>query len=174
MARRGDIPPQAREDEQVDHIVKMMLRGEWKGGRSRKLLAAEWGIHERTVGDRAVIASGVLSRRGKPIEDLIDQKYAELEQIQAAAMKHKRAVLVSDGKDAGSHVEYVPDPQFTAAVKAVQTQMEIRGVLTKHRPKETQPGTEGGLEGLLRSVVDDPEMRDKLTAMLAGKAKEMH
>jgi hypothetical protein len=72
------MTPAARQD----HILRMMLRGEWRGGRSRKELAAEWKLHERTIGDDAMVASGVLARRGKPIEEVIDQKLAELEQIQ--------------------------------------------------------------------------------------------
>jgi hypothetical protein len=31
-----------------------------------------------------------------------------------------------------------------------------------------------GVDALLRSVLEDPAMRDKVQAMLAGKAKEMH
>jgi len=118
--------------ERTDHILKMMLRGEWKGGRSRKELAAEWKLHERTIGDDAMVASGVLARRGKPIEDLIDARMAELESIQSRALEHQRAVVV-----AGS-VEYVDDPQFVAAIKAIQLQMDIRGVTTTRRPKDAE------------------------------------
>lgn len=163
------MTPAARQD----HIIRMMLSGQWKGARSRRSLAKEWAVHERTVGDDAVVASGVLSRRGKPIEELIDAKYAELEQIQSAAMRHKRAMQVSDG-EAGSHIEYVPDPDFGAAIKAVQTQLEIRGVGTKARTLDDGKPAGEGVEGLLRAVLDDPEMRDKVKAMLAGKQKEMH
>jgi hypothetical protein len=37
-----------------------------------------------------------------------------------------------------------------------------------------QPPTGDGVDALLRSVLEDPAMREKVTAMLAGKAKEMH
>jgi hypothetical protein len=151
----------------------MMLSGQWKGARSRRSLAKEWSIHERTVGDDAVVASGVLSRRGKPIEELIDSKYAELENIQRQAMEHKRAIQVSDGED-GSHLEYVADPNFMAAIKAVQTQLEIRGVGTKARTLDEGKPITDGVDALLRSVLEDPALREKVTAMLAGKAKEMH
>jgi len=100
--------------ERTDHILKMMLRGEWKGGRSRKELAAEWKLHERTIGDDAMVASGVLARRGKPIEDLIDSKIAELETIQALALEKEH---------------------FVAAIRAIQLQMDIRGVTSTSRPK---------------------------------------
>lgn len=157
-----------------DHIIKMMLGGAWKGARSRRSLAKEWGIHERTVGDDAVVASGVLSRRGKPIEELIDAKYAELEHIQKVAMERKRAMAVSDGAENGSHVEYVPDPDCAAAIKAIQQQMELRGVGTKARALNDGKPAGDGVDALLRSVLEDPSLREKVTAMLAGKAKEMH
>jgi hypothetical protein len=163
------VTPAARQD----HIIRMMLAGQWKGARSRRSLAKEWSIHERTVGDDAVVASGVLSRRGKPIEELIDAKYAELEHIQKQAMEHKRAVSVSDG-ESGSHLEYVADPNFIAAIKAVQTQMELRGAGTKARTLDAGKPAADGVDGLLRSVLEDPALREKVTAMLAGKAKEMH
>lgn len=164
------MTPAARQD----HIIKMMLAGQWKGARSRRTLAKEWKIHERTVGDDAVVASGVLSRRGMPIEQLIDAKYAELEYIQRQAMERKKAIVVSDGAENGSHVEYVPDPDCAAAIKAVHTQLEIRGVNTKARTLDKDKASGDGVDALLRSVLEDPALRDKVTAMLAGKSKEMH
>lgn len=113
--------------ERTDHILRMMLRGEWKGGRSRKELAEEWKLHERTIGDDAMVASGVLARRGKPIEELIDARMAELESIQSRALEHKRAVVV------GGELVYVDDPQFIAAIKAIQLQVDIRGVTSTSR-----------------------------------------
>ena len=107
--------------ERQDHILRMMLRGEWRGGRSRKELAEEWKLHERTIGDDAMVASGVLARRGKPIEDLIDAKMAELETIQALALA---------------------DGSWIAALKAIQLQMDIRGVTTTRRPKDDAPRAE--------------------------------
>jgi hypothetical protein len=171
--------PRAREEcttpkEQEDYILRMMLRGEWKGGRSRKMLAKKWDLHERTVGDRALIASGVLARVGAPIEQEVHAALAELEGIQAMALGHKRAVTVSDGHLDGSHVEYVADPQYRDAIAAIKLKMDIRGVTTMRRGKEPEKAAGDGVDALLRSVLEDPAMRDKVQAMLAGKAKEMH
>lgn len=148
-------PPKTAE-EQVHHVVRMMLNGEWRGGQSRVELADLWGVHERTVGDRAMAASCILAMRGTPIEQLIDDKLAQLDRVADSAMAGMR-------KD------------HKAAIMAIRLQMEIRGVLTKQRPKDDpKPAAEGGVDALLRSVVDDPTLREKLQAMLAGKAKEMH
>jgi len=125
-------------DEQVDVILTMMLRGEWHGGSSRKKLAAEWGIKERTVGDRAVIASGVAARVGKPIEQEVASKLAELEAIQTMAMEHCRPIHVKDS-DGTSHVEYAPEPQFRDAIAAIKLQMDIRGVTTRRPKEEAKP-----------------------------------
>jgi hypothetical protein len=116
--------------QRQDYVIKLMLAGKWKGGRSRRALAAKWGVHERTVGDDAVVASAVLSRRGKPIEELIDSKYAELEGIQAEALRASR-------------------PDFNAAIKAIQLQMDIRGVTTKAvRAPKGEETTDGAYEKL--------------------------
>jgi len=104
--------------ERTDHILRMMLRGEWKGGRSRKELAAEWKLHERTIGDDAMVASGVLARRGKPIEDLIDSKIAELEQIQHQAMERQGYTIGGDA---------YPNPDLRNAILAIRLIMDIRG-----------------------------------------------
>ena len=177
MARRNDLP-QSREDEQIDTIVKLMLRGEWRGGQSRKELAKEWGVHERTVGDRAVIASGFLRRAGGELEAEVHEALAELDTIKALALGNQRAFLVQTGRGENreSRIEYADEPKLREATEAIRLKMDIRGVTSKSRgrndPKDPPPAE--GIEALLRSVVDDPEMREKLKAMLAGKSKEMH
>lgn len=121
----------ATKDERVDYIIKLMLRGTWKGGASREVLGAEWGCHERTVGDYADIASGVLARRGRPIEEFADAKLQELESIQRAALDHVKVITVSDGSENGSHVEKVPDPNYREAIAAIKLQLDIRGVTSR-------------------------------------------
>lgn len=108
-------------DEQVDHIVKMMLEGEWKGPRSRRELAAAWGCHERTVGDRAVSAAAVCRRLGGPVEDMVQAKLAELEHIAEVAMELQRPVVVA------GVVELYPAPDVKAARQAVRDYLEVLG-----------------------------------------------
>jgi hypothetical protein len=151
------MTPAARQD----HILRMMLRGEWRGGRSRKELAAEWKIHERTVGDDAMVASGVLSRRGTPIEDLIDQKLAELEQIQQMALERKGYTIGGEEYD---------NPDLKSAILTIRLIMDIRGVTTVRRGKEEPaPTSHADLEKLsaqeriamLKSAIAEEEAKLK-------------
>jgi hypothetical protein len=157
------MTPAARQD----HIIELLLAQKWNG-RVKKALAKKWDIHIRTVGDDAIVASGVLARRGKPIEELIDLKMQELEHIQRVAMERKRAVHVSDG-EAGSHLEYVADPDCNAAIKAIQTQLEMRGAGTKARTGADAPTSHADLEKLsaqeriamLKSAIAEEESKLK-------------
>ncbi len=99
-------------DDQIDHIVRMMLSGDWAGSKSHKELAAGWGCHPRTVGDRAVVASGILKRAGGPLEDWVLGKLSELEHIKTEAMARE-------------------PPLVKTAVDAIRLQMEVRGVFVK-------------------------------------------
>jgi hypothetical protein len=105
------------KDEQVDHIVLLMLDLEWHGMKTRRELAAEWGCHERTVGTLAERANAIVARRGKPIEDAIDAKLADLERLQQKA------------EQAG---------EFKDAIGAIKLYCEIRGVLSKQRGKSEE------------------------------------
>lgn len=112
-------------DEQVDCIVRLMATGQWKGMASAKRLASEWQVHPRTVGDRAVVASGFLKRSGGDLEAWVNTKLAELEQIKATAMTLKKAIVVE------GTIVYHASPDVKGAILAVRTQLEIRGQLTK-------------------------------------------
>lgn len=129
-------------DDAVDRIVKLMLRGEWRGGKTRAEMADEYGVHERTVGDWAMIASGMLVRAGTPIEKLIDEKMAELEGIQRMALERVKVIHSADGE-----TNIVPSPELKEAIAAIRLQMEIRGVLTRHAPKQAdKPASGDGVE----------------------------
>lgn len=104
-------------DDQIDHIVRMMLEGEWQGGRSHKALAIEWGCHPRTVCDRAIAASAVCRRIGGPVDELVRAKLAELEHIKDVAL----------GLD---------KPDVKAAHLAVKTYLEVLGAF--NHVKKTQ------------------------------------
>lgn len=117
-------------DEQIDHIARMMTEGRWKGGRSQRELAKAWGIHPRTVADRALIASGFLARVGTDLERWVLGKLAELEHQQAVAMSLKRPFKTGEGPK--GTVEMLNAPNVEAANRAVELQLRIRGVgLTK-------------------------------------------
>lgn len=115
-------------DDQVDCIIRMMLRAEWRGGPSRKALAAEWGVHERTVGDRAIIASGFLARTGKELEAEALEALAELDTIKALALANMKSLVTKDGE-----VIEVPDPKLREATEAIKLKMDIRGITSKSR-----------------------------------------
>lgn len=105
------------KDAQVDHILKLMLNGQWKGAQSNQELSAKWKCHPRTVSDRACEASAVLKRLGGPVEAFIERKLAELEALQAMA---------------------TADGNVRDAVKAIELAAKIRGALVqKHEHKDT-------------------------------------
>ncbi|MES2359937.1 MAG: hypothetical protein V4529_16480 [Gemmatimonadota bacterium] len=145
--------------EQEDHIIRMMMAGRWFGGRSSEALAKEWGIHPRTVADRALVASGVIRRRGSPIEEFIDQKMAELEALQAAAMDEVKWFKVGD------ELVSKPAQNVGAAINAVRLQAEIKGALV--RKVETKA---------VAADMTDDELRARLKAALdqAEERKEIH
>jgi len=111
-------PNRLTADEQVDHIVKLMVTREWRAGASHKELASAWGCHPRTVGDRAIIASGILARTGGPLEQWVESKMRALDELETQA--------ASDGN-------------VIAAIKAIQLQMDIRGVTSTRRQKDDKP-----------------------------------
>ncbi len=82
MSKRTDDSPRARvvgKDEQVDHILQLMLNGQWQGAKSNGELAQTWACHPRTVSDRACEASAVLKRIGGPVEDYVAKAMAEID-----------------------------------------------------------------------------------------------
>jgi len=119
--------------EQEDHIIRMMLAGRWYGGRSSEELAKQWGCHPRTVADRALVASGVIRRRGQPIEEFIDQKLNELETLQAAAMDEVKWFKVGD------ELVSRPAQNVPAAINAIRLQAEIKGALVKKHEHKNAP-----------------------------------
>lgn len=136
--------PIAITDERIDHIVGMFLDGTWEGMRTRRELAKEWGCHQRTVGDMAERASAVVARRGKPIEQAIDAKLADLERLQQKA------------EDAG---------EFKDAINAIKLYCEVRGFLNKGRQKET--AADDGDEYAKLSRVE------RIARLEAAKAEEL-
>ncbi len=124
--------------EQEDVIIRLMANGEWRGAASSRELAAKWEVHPRTVGDRAVVASGFLKRTGGDLEGWVMSKLAELEHIAALALAATKPVVV-DGV-----IELVKAPDTKAATAAVKLQLELRGQLVKKVEKIDK----GELEGL--------------------------
>ncbi len=138
----------ATADERIDHIARMMAKGEWRGMKSREKLADEWGVHQRTVGDWACRAHAVVSRRGAPIEEEIDQALADLEGIKRMALDNERVVI-----DRKGDAHYFASPMLREATDAVKLRMEIRGVLTKAR------GTEAPSDARAELLKKSPEER---------------
>lgn len=103
-------------DDQVDTIIRMMLRGEWKGMKSRAELSKQWGIHEHTVGLRAQAASTFLRKQCTDIELEAREALAELDNI-------KRIALESVDKDG--------NPLLREATAAIKLKMDILGITTR-------------------------------------------
>jgi len=121
-------------EERVQHIVRLMLKGHWKGMASREKLAEEWGCHERTVGDMAERASSVVACRGKPIEQEIDAALSDLEQIKRMALDNERVIVDKKGD-----AHYFAAPMLHDAIEAIKLKMDIRGVTSTRRPKDAKP-----------------------------------
>lgn len=66
------------------HIAQLMIHGDWHGVTSRKELAEQWGVAERTVGDRALEASRAIGLN-RDIRGWVDEKIQQLEQDAALA-----------------------------------------------------------------------------------------
>lgn len=122
-------------DEQVDAIVRMMATGSWRGMSSRAELAEQWGCHPRTVGDRAEHASHILKRTGGPLEQYVQEKLAELDNIKDTAMKLMKPIVVAGALKMHNF------PDVKAAIVAIRTQLEIRGALgpAKRAAKDDEP-----------------------------------
>lgn len=71
-------------EEMRAHIAQLMIHGDWHGGTSRKELAEQWGVAERTVGDRALEASRAIGLN-RDIKGWVDEKIQQLEQDAALA-----------------------------------------------------------------------------------------
>jgi hypothetical protein len=138
-------------DEQIDHIVKMMLEGEWKGSRSHRELAAGWGCHPRTVGDRAVAAAAVCRRLGGDVEERVRAKLAELEHIAEVAMGLQRPLVVK------GEVELYPAPDVKAAEKAIHDYLEVLGAFNHTKKTQEVPA----------EPLPDEELQAKLEEALA-------
>lgn len=120
-------------DEKIDHILKMMLEGEWKGCRSHRELAAGWSCHPRTVGDLAQSAADIKRRLAGDAEKMVHAKLAELEHIAEVAMNLQRPVIVN------KQVELYPAPDVKAAEKAVRDYLEVLGAFNHVRKVQEQP-----------------------------------
>jgi hypothetical protein len=142
-------------DEQIDHIVKLMLEGEWKGARSHRELAAAWGCHPRTVSYRANEAAAVCRRMGGDVESLVRAKLAELEQIADAAMNHKRPVVV------GREVTLYPAPDFKAAAKATRDYLEVLGAFNHVKKTQEMTATPENEEELWAKIEQLRKHRDE-------------
>lgn len=110
-------------DDQVDHIIRMMLRGEWKGMKSRAELSEKWGIHEHTVGLRAQAASTFLRKQGSDIEVEAREALAELDTI-------KRIAMESVDKDG--------NPLLREATAAIKLKMDILGITTRRSDRNAR------------------------------------
>lgn len=66
-------------EEMRAHIAQLMIHGDWHGVTTRKELAEQWGIAERTVGDRALEASRAIGLN-RDIKGWVDEKIQQLEQ----------------------------------------------------------------------------------------------
>ena len=162
QAKSTEDSSRAREpmtkQAQEDHIIRLMLAGRWFGGRSSEALAKEWGCHPRTVGDRALVASGVIRRRGQPIEEFIDHKLAELEALQAAAMDEVKWFKVGD------ELVSRPAQNVPAAINAIRLQAEIKGALVKKHEHKDVPAEK----------LTDDELWTKLDKLREERMKGAH
>lgn len=75
---QGDAQMKPTNEEMRTHIAQLMIHGDWHGVTSRKLLAEEWGVAERTVGDRALEASRAIGLN-RDIKGWVDEKIQQLE-----------------------------------------------------------------------------------------------
>jgi hypothetical protein len=155
-------------DEQIDHIVKLMLEGEWKGARSHRELAAAWGCHPRTVSYRANEAAAVCRRMGGDVESLVRAKLAELEQIADAAMNHKRPIVVA------GLVELHPAPDFKAAAKATRDYLEVLGAFNHVKKTQDVPGDEVGKMTPAEKLEAHRKAVAELEQEIAGTKGDMH
>lgn len=156
-------------DDRIDHIVRMMLKRQWKGMVSREKLAEEWGCHEKTVGTMADRASAIVARRGQPIEQEIDDALAELEQIKLMALNNERCSVDKDGNE-----HYFAAPMLREATDAIKLKLEIRGVLTKQRGKEpAKPDVEDEYSKMTREQ-QVARLKEELAKLEAEGKDGMH
>ena len=153
------IPARARAiltaDEQVDHIVRLMVTREWRAGRSHKMLAEEWDCHPQTVAERARIASGFLVRAGGTLETWVAGKMQALEELE-----HQAAI--------GGDVK--------AAILAIRLQAEIRGVLTRQMGKKPGESNEDARAAFLKMTGEEriAELKAAIAEEEAKLKGDMH
>lgn len=130
-------------DDRIDHIVRMMLTGVWKGMKSHVALGEDWGCHPRTVGTMAERAHAIIARRGQPIELEIDQALADLEQIKRLALDNERCTVDKNGE-----AHYYASPMLREATEAITRKLEILGVMAKARGSKEKPHPEDDMSKL--------------------------
>lgn len=97
------------------------------------VLAKRWGITRRRAQD---YVTGVLKRLARGNDIPLEQRQAlmreTLAHIMRTAMSHKRALIVGEGGGA-AHVEIWEEPNEVAALKAVELQMKMDGLVAPER-----------------------------------------
>lgn len=153
-------------DEQIEHIIKLMLEGEWKGSRTSRELAAGWGVHPKTVSIRAMSAAAVIEHSAGDIPKMVRAKLAELEHLIEVAMSLQKHVVVDDD------VRFYPAPDVKVARAAIRDYLEILGAFNHTKKVEVTTGYENmtPAEKIAAHEKAIAEEREKLVA----EKGEMH
>jgi hypothetical protein len=111
-------------DARVRHILRLVERGQWRPGKSHRLLAERWKVAEASLRD--MVSEAFRHRRlslGKEAHEDLERQLAKLEHIIEVAMHMKRALVVKD------KIVYVDAPDVRGAVKAVETYLRACGLM---------------------------------------------
>ncbi len=126
-------------DEQIDHIVQLMIRREWNPGVTHKALAEEWSIGVRQVSERAKRASVAIAH-AYPVKEWVTEAVAELDSIQAAAMAEVKLVALGRDKETGEMMyEKVPQPNTKAAIAAIEAKGKLLGAFAPTKTQAVEP-----------------------------------
>lgn len=113
----------------VRRCSQLMADGAWETGASHTLVAAEYGVSERTVEGWAIQASRIIRALVGDGEELRGRLAILLERHERVAMGKK--TLSVRGKGDATEIVEVPDPDVKAATGAVKALAEVMGLVTK-------------------------------------------
>lgn len=146
--------------DRVDEAEEMLLEGASEQ-RVAGLLAAKWDISRRRAQPYVTCALRRMWEDGQRArEEKRALARARAQRVYARAMAHRKAVVV--GKGAEAYVELVDDPNESAAIKALDLECRIDGLLDEKPVQQNEVRV---------MVVDRGGLREELERRKVGAGR---
>lgn len=147
-------------EKRVNFIYELIASNRFVRGKTYKELAIVWGLGKATVTQYASEAYRRFKAAIRDPEEIRQELLARLDSAMGEAMNHKKAVYVKEkvrdesGTSETGRIEYVPDPQYMAAIKAADSMAKLVGLdVKKHEHTHRSEYTEVDLEELAEIAI---------------------